>query len=40
LKAAYNDELLTQYIMRLENDLGTNVNQAALNQAVGTPNGQ
>ncbi len=35
LKGAYSDELLTQYVARLENDVGTDVNQTALAQAVG-----
>jgi peptidyl-prolyl cis-trans isomerase D len=35
LKGAYNEELLSQYVTRLENDLGTNINQAAVAQAVG-----
>jgi peptidyl-prolyl cis-trans isomerase D len=35
LKGAYNEELLTQYVTRLESDLGTDINQSALAQAVG-----
>ena len=35
LKGAYSEELLSQYVTRLENDLGTNINQAAVAQAVG-----
>jgi len=35
LKDAYNDDLLSQYVARLESDIGTNVNQNALAQAVG-----
>jgi len=35
LKGAYNEELLGQYVTRLENDLGTSINQAAVAQAVG-----
>src|SRR5262249_33202644 len=35
LKDSYNDDLLSQYVARLENDVGTNVNQNALAQAVG-----
>jgi peptidyl-prolyl cis-trans isomerase D len=35
LKAAYNDELLTQYVTRLESDIGTSVNQDGLIQATG-----
>jgi len=35
LKAAYSDELLSQYVTRLESDLGTTINQAGLAQAVG-----
>lgn len=36
LKNAYNDQLLGEYVARLETDLGTSVNQAALNQAIGS----
>jgi peptidyl-prolyl cis-trans isomerase D len=36
LKNSYVDELLTQYVTRLETDLGTDINQAGLAQAVGT----
>jgi peptidyl-prolyl cis-trans isomerase D len=36
LKNSYVDELLTQYVTRLESDLGTDINQAGLAQAVGT----
>jgi peptidyl-prolyl cis-trans isomerase D len=39
LRNSYNDELLGQYLARLEADLGTSVNQAALNQAIGAGNG-
>jgi len=40
LKAAYNDELLSQYVTRLESDIGIDINQAAVSQAVGrTPSG-
>jgi peptidyl-prolyl cis-trans isomerase D len=35
LKGSYNEDLLGQYLARLESDLGTNINQAALDQAVG-----
>ena len=35
LKSSYNDELMTQYITRLESDLGTSVNQSGLAQATG-----
>jgi peptidyl-prolyl cis-trans isomerase D len=35
LKSAYNDELINQYVARLENDIGFSINQAALAQAVG-----
>jgi peptidyl-prolyl cis-trans isomerase D len=35
LKGAYNQELISQYVTRLENDLGTTINQAAVAQAVG-----
>jgi peptidyl-prolyl cis-trans isomerase D len=39
LKSAYGEELLTQYVNQLENDLSTNVNPQALNQAVGRSTG-
>jgi peptidyl-prolyl cis-trans isomerase D len=35
LRTAYGDELLNQYVLKLETDLDTSINQAALNQAVG-----
>jgi peptidyl-prolyl cis-trans isomerase D len=35
LKGAYNEDLLSQYVTRLENDVGTDINQKALAQAVG-----
>src|SRR5260370_1004076 len=35
LKDAYNDDLLSQYVAGLEGDMGTDVNQNALAQAVG-----
>jgi peptidyl-prolyl cis-trans isomerase D len=35
LKDGYNDDLLSQYVARLEHDVGTDVNQNALAQAVG-----
>jgi peptidyl-prolyl cis-trans isomerase D len=35
LKDAYNDDLLSQYVARLESDIGTDVNQNAIAQAVG-----
>jgi len=35
LKDAYNDDLLSQYVARLESDIGTDINQNALAQAVG-----
>jgi peptidyl-prolyl cis-trans isomerase D len=40
LKGAYNDELLGQYVARLESELGTDINQAALAQAVGRASNQ
>jgi peptidyl-prolyl cis-trans isomerase D len=40
LKGAYNDELLSQYLTRLESDFGTDINQAALAQAVGRASNQ
>ena len=40
LQNSYSDDILSEYVARLENDLGVTVNQAALNQAIGggTPN--
>ncbi|HKS85698.1 MAG TPA: SurA N-terminal domain-containing protein [Pseudolabrys sp.] len=35
LENSYSDDLLTEYIGRLESDFGVNVNQSALNQVVG-----
>jgi peptidyl-prolyl cis-trans isomerase D len=35
LRTSYGDELLSQYVSQLENDLGTTINPQALNQAVG-----
>jgi peptidyl-prolyl cis-trans isomerase D len=35
LKEAYNNDILSQYVTRLESDLGTDINQKALAQAVG-----
>jgi peptidyl-prolyl cis-trans isomerase D len=35
LKGAYNEDLLSQYVTRLENDIGTSIDQKALAQAVG-----
>ena len=34
-KIAYSEDILTEYIVRLENDFGVSVNQAALNQVIG-----
>jgi peptidyl-prolyl cis-trans isomerase D len=39
LRNSYNDELLGQYLARLEADIGISVNQAALNQAIGGGSG-
>lgn len=35
LRRAMSEDLLSQYVMRLENDVGVKVNQAALNQITG-----
>ena len=35
LRNSYNDELFGQYVARLESDLGTSINQAGVNQAIG-----
>lgn len=35
LKEAYNQDILSQYVVRLESDIGTDINQKALAQAVG-----
>jgi peptidyl-prolyl cis-trans isomerase D len=35
LKASYGDDVLSEYVARLENDVGTNINRSAVEQAVG-----
>jgi peptidyl-prolyl cis-trans isomerase D len=35
LKASFGDDILSQYVARLENDIGTDVNRSAVAQAVG-----
>jgi len=35
LRNSYSEDILTEYIARLQNDLGVTVNEAALNQVVG-----
>ena len=35
LRNAYSEDVLTQYIVRLESDFGVSINDAALNQVVG-----
>lgn len=35
LKASYGDDILSQYVARLENDIGTDINRSAVAQAVG-----
>ena len=35
LRSSHNEDILTEYIARLENDFGVAINQAALNQVVG-----
>jgi peptidyl-prolyl cis-trans isomerase D len=40
LRSALADELLTQYVARVENDLGTTINRTALNQAILGGSGQ
>jgi peptidyl-prolyl cis-trans isomerase D len=35
LKGAYNEDILSQYVARLESDIGTDINRNALAQAVG-----
>lgn len=39
LRNSYSEELLAQYVLKLETDLGTSVNEAALNQALGAGSG-
>jgi peptidyl-prolyl cis-trans isomerase D len=34
LQSSYNDDMLGQYIARLENDYGVSINQSALNQVI------
>ena len=36
LRNSYSEDLLTEYIVRLENDFGVSINEAALNQVVGS----
>jgi peptidyl-prolyl cis-trans isomerase D len=40
LRRSISDDLLGQYIARLQRDVGANINQAALNQATGVSTGQ
>jgi peptidyl-prolyl cis-trans isomerase D len=35
IKAPYNADILTEYVTRVENDVGIDINQTALAQAVG-----
>jgi peptidyl-prolyl cis-trans isomerase D len=35
LKASYGDDVLSQYVTRLENDIGTDINRSGVAQAVG-----
>ena len=35
LQSSYTDDLLSEYVARLENDFGVSVNPSALNQAIG-----
>jgi peptidyl-prolyl cis-trans isomerase D len=35
LKASYGDDILSEYVARLENDIGTDINRSAVAQAVG-----
>ncbi|HXX07479.1 MAG TPA: SurA N-terminal domain-containing protein [Pseudolabrys sp.] len=35
LQSSYTDDIVGEYVVRLENDLGVTVNQSALNQVVG-----
>jgi peptidyl-prolyl cis-trans isomerase D len=35
LKASYGDDILSQYVARLENDIGTDINRSGVAQAVG-----
>ncbi|HLK83531.1 MAG TPA: SurA N-terminal domain-containing protein [Xanthobacteraceae bacterium] len=35
LKSSYSDDVLTQYVTRLESDIGTDINRNAIAQAVG-----
>jgi peptidyl-prolyl cis-trans isomerase D len=35
LRASYGDDVLSQYVTRLENDIGTDINRSAVAQAVG-----
>jgi peptidyl-prolyl cis-trans isomerase D len=35
LKRALSDDVMGQYIMRVQNDIGVTINQAALRQVIG-----
>ena len=35
LQNSYADDIIGEYIGRIENDLGVNINQTALNQVIG-----
>jgi hypothetical protein len=35
LKNSYSDELMTQYVRRLETELGSSINEAGVSQAIG-----
>jgi hypothetical protein len=35
LRNSFNEDILTEYIARLQNDFGVTVNEAAFNQVVG-----
>jgi hypothetical protein len=35
LRNSYGEDIVTEYVGRLENDFGVTVNQSAYNQAIG-----
>ena len=35
MQNSYADDIIGQYIARVENDIGVTINQAALNQVIG-----
>jgi peptidyl-prolyl cis-trans isomerase D len=40
LRRVFGEELLTEYLIKLEAEIGTRVNQSAINQALGSSGNQ